>query len=165
MTESENLSHFDDSGQVNMVDITEKKKRDRVAVAHAEVVFPGGVLACLLDSGLEKGELFSTARLAGIQGAKQTSRLIPLAHPISLTHVSVELNPRPEEDLLTLETRARARDATGVEMEALTAAVVAGLAVYDMCKGVAKGIELQNIYLVEKKGGTSGRWVKNHESE
>lgn len=165
MAEGKDLSHFDGSGQVSMVDVTEKEKSDRRAVARATVNFPSDVLDRVLGTGLEKGDLFSTARLAGIQGAKETSRLIPLAHPISISHVSVDLTPNPEANSLEIETKARATDATGVEMEALTGATVAALTIYDMCKGAAKGIEIEQVYLVEKTGGTSGRWVRDNEEQ
>ncbi len=152
------LAHLDEEGRVSMVDITEKSTSYRRARARAVVEFPEGELTEILEEGLEKGELFATIRLAGIQAAKKTPELIPLTHPINLSHVQVEICSRPVENLLKIEVTASARDATGVEMEALTGASAAALTAYDMCKGRTKGIKIKAVKLLEKEGGASGDW-------
>ena len=152
------LTHIDDEGRVSMVDITDKSSSRREARARALVKFPPGVLSEILEQGLEKGDLFAVARVAGIQGAKQTPQQIPLGHPIDLSHVEVEIFPKAEENLLKIEVTARTRDATGVEMEALNGAATAALTIYDMCKATAKEIEIESVKLLNKSGGASGDW-------
>jgi cyclic pyranopterin phosphate synthase len=152
------LSHLDDEGHVNMVDITDKERSDRRAKATGTVEFPDGVLSSILEEGAPKGDVLATARVAGIEGAKNTPDWIPLAHPINLSHVRVDLDPDPENDRVTITAEARASDATGVEMEALTAVNAAALTLYDMCKSEHKGIRITDIHLLEKEGGASGTW-------
>lgn len=157
------LSHLSDDGDVHMVDITDKDHSTRRAHARGLVLFPEGILSTILDDGLPKGDLWATARLAGIEAAKKTPEVIPLAHPISLSHVRVDLSPEPDEDRVVVESTVRATDATGVEMEALTAVNVAALTLYDMCKSEHKGIEINGVRLLEKEGGSSGHWRAKHD--
>ncbi len=148
------FSHFDDSGAVRMVDVTDKKPTYRTARAHAFVKLSPEVIRKLPDN--PKGNPLEVARIAGISGAKRTSELIPLCHPLMLTNVDVriELGDGGAE----IHTEVATTAATGVEMEALTAASIAALTIYDMTKALDKSIEISDVYLVEKKGGKSGSY-------
>lgn len=157
------LSHLTDDGEIHMVDISEKEGSVRTAQAAGTVIFPEGVLGPLLEKGPPKGDVFATARLAGIQAAKQTPQFIPLAHPIQLSHASIRLSPAPADDRIEIESTVKAKDATGVEMEALTAVNAAALTLYDMCKSEHKGIKITGIKLLKKTGGSSGDW--SHEAD
>jgi len=150
------LSHIDAEGRARMVDVGEKPITDRLAVARGEVVMKPETLALIREGALKKGDLIATAEIAGVMGAKKTADLIPLCHPLPLNLVRVELDYN--EDLPGIEITATTRTSgkTGVEMEALTAVSVAALTVYDMAKAVDKGMHIQNIRLVEKRGGQSG---------
>ncbi|MCC7343284.1 MAG: cyclic pyranopterin monophosphate synthase MoaC [Bryobacterales bacterium] len=146
------LSHFDESGTPRMVDVSGKGATARVARAHAFVAMPPEVLAALPSN--KKGNPVEVARIAGIQGAKRTSDLIPLCHPLPLSYVDVRIETA--EGGLRIETEARTVGETGVEMEALTAAAIAALTLYDMTKAASKAIEIREIYLLSKSGGKSG---------
>jgi cyclic pyranopterin phosphate synthase len=146
------FSHYDPSGAARMVDVSDKKATPRTARAQAFVRIRRDVLAKLPEN--PKGNPLEVARIAGIQGAKKTSELIPLCHPLPLTHVGVDI--RIEAGGVRIETSASTSGPTGVEMEALTAAAVAALTVYDMVKALDKAIEIQDLYLIEKTGGKSG---------
>jgi cyclic pyranopterin phosphate synthase len=148
------LSHFDQSGSAHMVDVSAKQSSQRTARAHAFVRIREDVLAKLPQN--PKGNPLEVARIAGILGAKKTPELIPMCHPLSLTHISVELSIEPKG--VRIQTSASTTGPTGVEMEALTAAAVAALTVYDMTKALDKGIEIQDLYLLEKTGGKSGEF-------
>src|SRR5271168_1168327 len=148
------LSHFDESGSARMVDVSAKASTQRTARAHAFVRIRPDVLAKLPHN--PKGNPLEVARIAGILGAKKTPELIPLCHPLSLTHIEVGLSIEPEG--VRVLTSASTSGPTGVEMEALTAAAVAALTVYDMTKALDKGIEIQDLYLLEKTGGKSGEF-------
>jgi cyclic pyranopterin phosphate synthase len=141
-----------------MVDVSEKAATRRVARAEAFVEMSPATLKLLRGNALPKGNPLETARIAGIQAAKKTSELIPLCHPLPLTHVDVSISI--VRGGLRLESTASTKAETGVEMEALTAAAVAALTLYDMCKAVEKGITIGNVRLLEKTGGKSGRWVR-----
>lgn len=146
------LSHFDDQGSVRMVDVSAKPETKRTATAHAFVKIRPSVLKRLPEN--PKGNPLEVARIAGIAAAKKTSELIPLCHPLMLTHAGVEL--RIESRGVRITATATTTGPTGVEMEALTAAAVAALTVYDMTKALDKSIEIQDLYLVQKTGGKSG---------
>jgi cyclic pyranopterin phosphate synthase len=148
------LSHFDQSGSAHMVDVSGKQSSQRTARAHAFVRIRKDVLAKLPQN--PKGNPLEVARIAGILGAKKTPELIPMCHPLSLTHISVDLSIETEG--VRIQTSASTTGPTGVEMEALTAAAVAALTVYDMTKALDKGIEIQDLYLLEKTGGKSGEF-------
>ncbi len=152
------LTHVDSEGRSRMVDVTGKQQTHRVARAEAFVKMSPATLRLLRDNALPKGNPLETARIAGIQAAKKTSDLIPLCHPLPLTHVDVTVEI--VKGGVRLESTASTKAETGVEMEALTAAAVAALTLYDMCKAVEKGITIDGIQLVEKLGGKSGRWVR-----
>ncbi len=150
------LSHLDEAGRARMVDVGGKPETLREAVACGRVVMKPETLALIQSGGLPKGDVLSTARLAGIMAAKRTPDLIPLCHPLLLTHVSVDLAIREEESAIEITATVQSSGRTGVEMEALTAVVVAGLTIYDMCKAVDRGMRLEGIRLRRKSGGKSG---------
>jgi cyclic pyranopterin phosphate synthase len=149
------LTHLDESGRARMVDVGGKEVTDRRAVARATVRMSPQTAAVVVAGDAPKGDVIGTARLAGIQAAKRTSELVPLCHPLPLTFVGVEAEIDAEAGEVTLTAEARATARTGVEMEALTAASIAALTVYDMVKGLEKGVEIAGIALVEKTGGKS----------
>jgi len=150
------LSHISSYGEANMVDISHKLKSERSAVARAYLEINTAIIHLINNDQLEKGDLYATARIAGIQAAKRCSDLIPLCHPLVITKVSIDIVL--EASFLVITAQCKTTAQTGVEMEALTAASVAALVLYDMCKGVDKGIVIKNIALLEKTGGKSGRW-------
>ena len=150
------LSHVDRRGRVNMVDVGDKPVTNREAVARGEITMNAAALKAIRTGAVAKGDPLQAARLAGIMAAKQTSALIPLCHPLPLTHVSVELMPTRRG--YRIESRVRTSAQTGVEMEALAAVSVAALTVYDMVKAVDKTMVIGNICLLEKRGGRSGTY-------
>jgi cyclic pyranopterin phosphate synthase len=150
-----NLTHLDKEGRAHMVDVSHKEETLRRAVAEAQVHMKPETLKLLLAGNLPKGEALPVARLAGIMGAKKTSDLIPLCHPLRLKQVSVDFST-PEDSLLSVRAEVVAVDSTGVEMEALTAASIAALTVIDMCKAVDKRMVIRNVRLLSKSGGQSG---------
>ena len=149
------LSHIDDEGVARMVDVGDKPVTARRAVARALVRMETGTARLVAAGDTPKGEVLGTARLAGIQAAKRTGELIPLCHPLSLDHVDVRAEIDVDGGLVTLTAEARATGRTGVEMEALTAATVAALTVYDMVKAVQRGVTIEHVALLEKSGGRS----------
>jgi len=152
------LTHVDETGRARMVDVGGKAVSDRVAVARGAVRMQPATLTLIREGGLEKGDVLSAARLAGVMAAKKTYELIPLCHQIPLNQVSVDFDTG-ESDVVKIESTARATWKTGVEMEALTAVAVAGLTIYDMCKAVDRGMRVEEIRVVRKSGGKSGDWV------
>jgi cyclic pyranopterin phosphate synthase len=147
------LSHLDEEGRARMVDVGAKPVTDRRAVARAVVTMSAGTADLARGGDLPKGDLSSTARIAGIQAAKRTAELIPLCHPLPLSYVDVEVEVGEAEVVLVAEARTAAQ--TGVEMEAMTACAVAALTVYDMVKGVERGVSVGPVELMEKSGGRS----------
>lgn len=152
------LTHLNAAGDARMVDVGGKDETERVARAMAVVRMLPSTLAALLDGRVPKGDAGAVARLAGIMAAKKTADLIPLCHPLSLSGVDVLVEPAGP-DWVEITATVRTRGRTGVEMEALTAVSVAALALYDMLKGIEKGIEIGPIRLLEKRGGRSGHWL------
>lgn len=150
------LSHLDESGRARMVDVTAKKDTVREAVATATVRLRPATLALIQSGGLPKGDVFAVAQIAGVMAAKRTHELIPMCHPLLLTDVEVRLEPDEKESALAITAVVRTTGKTGVEMEALTAVVVAALTVYDMCKAVERGIRIEGVRLLRKSGGRSG---------
>lgn len=153
-TASRRLTHLSKSGEARMVDVGDKAATQRRAVARGKLLLSAATVALVRDGKTPKGDVLATARIAGITAAKRTSELIPLAHPLPLTHVSVDLTV--EDDGIAIQGTAATTAQTGVEMEALTAVTVAGLTLYDMLKAVERGARLTDIRLVEKTGGKSG---------
>jgi cyclic pyranopterin phosphate synthase len=161
MTESSRPTHLDERGRLSMVDVSEKTETARVAIARARLCARDETLEAIMGSHLEKGEALAAARIAGIGAAKRTGDLIPLCHPLPLT--SVEVRFEREEGAVAIEAEARCVGRTGVEMEAMMAASVAGLTLYDMAKAMEKGMTLEAVRLVEKRGGKSGTWKREGE--
>jgi cyclic pyranopterin phosphate synthase len=150
------LTHLDSSGEANMVDVGAKAETERLAVAEGTVTMRPETLQLILAGDAKKGDVIGTARIAGIMAAKRTHELIPLCHPLLLTKVSVDIRPDDALPGLRVTTTARVTGKTGVEMEALTAASVACLTIYDMAKAIDRGMVLGGIRLIEKSGGKSG---------
>jgi cyclic pyranopterin phosphate synthase len=159
MAESDRLSHIDAAGRARMVDVGDKDETDRVAVAKGRVVMKPETLRLLVAGEVAKGNVLTTAQVAGIMAAKRTHELIPMCHPLLLTSVDVELEPAPAGDAVEITATVRTTGKTGAEMEALVAVSVAGLTVYDMCKAVDRGMRLDQARLVRKSGGKSGDFV------
>ena len=155
------LTHLDSSGRARMVDVGEKPATERRAVARAVVSVSPATAHKVREGDTPKGDVLGVARIAGIQAAKRTSELIPLCHPLALTFVGVEGVVDADAGTITLTAEARTTGPTGVEMEAMTAASVAALTVYDMVKGIERGAEIGEIVLLEKSGGRSGHWTRD----
>ena len=151
------LTHLDSQGRANMVDVTDKAETSREAVAQAVVRMRPETLAMIVKGDHPKGDVFAVARIAGIQAAKKTADLIPLCHPLMLTSVKVELSAQGTEAVLIV-ARCKLAGQTGVEMEALTAASVAALTIYDMCKAVDRSMTIEGVRVLEKLGGKSGHF-------
>ncbi len=158
------FTHLDEKGHASMVDVTEKAVTQREAIAEAYIEMQTDTLQLILSGGHKKGDVLAVARIAGIQAAKKTSDLIPLCHPLMLTKVGVELTPEPEYNRIRIEAICKLAGQTGVEMEALTAASVAALTLYDMCKAVDKTMVISGTKVLEKKGGKSGHWQLESDS-
>jgi cyclic pyranopterin monophosphate synthase len=156
-TASGGLSHLDEHGAARMVDVSAKAATAREAVAEGSVHMRPTTLALIQGGGIPKGDVIAVARVAGIMAAKQTSTLIPMCHPIAITGVTVDLAAAGETEL-RITARVKTTGQTGVEMEALTAVSVAALTVYDMCKAVDRGMRIEGVRLLEKRGGKSGEW-------
>ena len=150
------LTHFDAEGKAAMVDVSDKAESERTATATGSVIMRPETLALIAAGGVEKGDVLSVARLAGIMGAKRTPDLIPLCHPLSLASVTVDLSVDAARNAVDITATCKLKGRTGVEMEALTAVAVAALTVYDMCKAVDRGMRLTDIRLIRKSGGKSG---------
>ena len=154
------LTHLDRRGRARMVDVSAKDVTRREAVARGEVTMRSETLARITAGALPKGDVLAVARLAGVMAAKRTADLIPLCHPLPLSHVDVDLTPDSAGARVLIEARVAVEARTGVEMEALTAVAVAGLTLYDMCKAVDREMTISEIRLVEKRGGKSGTFVR-----
>ncbi|MDP7362956.1 MAG: cyclic pyranopterin monophosphate synthase MoaC, partial [Candidatus Latescibacteria bacterium] len=154
---ADQLTHLDDTGQAKMVDVSAKQITDRVARVGGEIRMQPATVEAINNNQVAKGNVLTTARIAGIQAAKRTAELIPLCHPLNPTSIEIDLVVL--EDRVRVEAQVRLADRTGVEMEALTAASVALLTIYDMCKGIDRGMVIGELRLLEKDGGRSGRWV------
>ena len=153
------LTHVDSAGRARMVDVSDKADTQRVAVAKGEVLMRPETLELIAKNQVAKGDVLTVAQVAGIMAAKETARLIPMCHPLMLTHVEVRFELLPQEHKVEITASAATNGKTGVEMEALVAVSVAALTIYDMCKAVDRGMRLQNIRLVRKSGGKSGEII------
>ena len=156
--ETSKLTHLDEHGQAKMVDVGAKENTQRVAVARGAVLMKPETLQLVVEGQLKKGDVFTTAQLAGIMAAKRTSELIPLCHPLMLSHVDVVCTPDLAHSRVDIEATVRLTGKTGVEMEALTAVTVAALTIYDMAKAVDRQMRLTDVRVVQKSGGKSGDW-------
>ena len=156
--ENRHFTHFDAAGQAHMVDVAAKGVTKRVARAGGRINMLPSTFALISAGSAKKGDVLGVARIAAIQAAKRTSELIPLCHPLALTHVAVEFDHDAAASTIAIEVTAETRGQTGVEMEALTAAAVGLLTVYDMCKAVDRGMRIEDLHLIEKSGGKSGHF-------
>ena len=154
------FTHFDESGAAHMVDVGHKAHTERLARAEGIIEMEPATLDMILAGTHRKGDVLGIARLAGIMASKKTADLIPLCHPLSLSHVSLQLEPEPDRRRVRCVATVKTTGQTGVEMEALTAVQVALLTIYDMCKAVDRGMTMQGIRLLEKSGGKSGDWQR-----
>jgi cyclic pyranopterin monophosphate synthase len=152
------LTHLAKAGEARMVDVSTKEVTARVAVAEGRVVMTQPTLGLVLAGDAKKGDVFGAARIAGIMAAKRTHDLIPLCHPLGVTKVTVEIEPDPSLPGLLVRATAKVKGQTGVEMEALTAVSVACLTIYDMVKGIERGMRIEGVRLIEKRGGKSGHY-------
>ena len=150
------LTHIDDHGNAHMVDVSDKAATDRTAIATGRVLMKPETLALILEGRAKKGDVLGVARIAGIMAAKRTSDLVPLCHPLAITKVTVDLEPNEKENAIDVKALVKVSGQTGVEMEALTAASIACLTIYDMVKAVDRSIIITDLKLVEKSGGKSG---------
>ncbi|MDQ1363560.1 MAG: cyclic pyranopterin monophosphate synthase [Pseudomonadota bacterium] len=157
---NDKLTHFNESGEAHMVDVGQKTVTSRVAVAEGRIVMQPETLALIKQGNHKKGDVLGIARIAGIMAAKKTAGLIPLCHPVALTHADIQLTTDDKLPGVRCEARVECSGVTGVEMEALTAVQIALLTVYDMCKAVDRGMQMEQIRLLKKSGGKSGEWVR-----
>jgi cyclic pyranopterin monophosphate synthase len=164
-SERRRLTHVDRSGRPRMVDVSEKPVTARRAVAEALVAVSAETMSLVIDGGGPKGDVLGVAELAGVMGGKRTSDLIPLCHPLALTDLVVAVTPDRVAGVLRVRAEAATTGPTGVEMEALTAASVAALTIYDMVKGVERGVEIRSVRLVSKSGGRSGEWHRGTDDD
>ncbi|QSX33826.1 cyclic pyranopterin monophosphate synthase MoaC [Shewanella avicenniae] len=155
---SNSFTHINADGNAHMVDVTDKSVTEREARAEAFIEMAPATLEMIVSGSHHKGDVFATARIAGIMAAKNTSALIPLCHPLMLTKVEVDLEAQPEHNRVRITSLCKLSGKTGVEMEALTAASVAALTIYDMCKAVQKDMHITGVRLLEKRGGKSGHF-------
>ena len=154
------LSHLDAQGRAKMVDVSDKDITSRIAVARGTIHMRAETLALILANKVEKGDVFSVARVAGIMAAKKTSELIPMCHPLNITSVEIDLTLAENPARVEIEASVRVSGKTGVEMEAMAAVAVAGLTIYDMCKAVDREMSIDEIRLVKKSGGKSGTFLR-----
>ena len=155
------LTHFNPAGAAHMVDVGDKDQTQRVAVTEGYIVMDPATLQLIQQGGHKKGDVLGIARIAGIMASKKTAELIPLCHPLPITHVDIELEAQPEHHRVRCQTLVKTLGQTGVEMEALMATQVALLTIYDMCKAVDRGMSIESVRLLEKAGGKSGHWLRN----
>ncbi len=156
------LTHFNQSGEAHMVDVGEKKVTQRTAICEGYIEMLAETLNLITQGSHKKGDVLGIARIAGIMASKKTAELIPLCHPLPITHVEVQLTPDIENHRVHCQTTVKTNGQTGVEMEALNATQIALLTIYDMCKAVDRGMVIQSVQLVEKDGGKSGHWQREN---
>lgn len=154
------LTHLDSKGRARMVDVTEKDATQRVAAARGTVFMRPETLSLIMENRVEKGDVFSVARVAGIMAAKKTPELIPMCHPLNITSVEIFLTPQQNPARVEIEAVVKVSGQTGVEMEAMTAVSVCGLTIYDMCKAVDREMTIGEIRLIKKSGGKSGTFIR-----
>ena len=157
------LTHFDDNGNPNMIDVGQKEKTVRIAEASGYVYMEKETLNTILNKKISKGDVFQIAKISGIMAAKQTSTIIPLCHPIIIDKVTLDILPDIDQSRALIISSVKCTGATGVEMEALTAVSVAALTIYDMCKAIDRSMIIDDIRLIKKTGGKSGKWIRKSE--
>jgi len=158
------LTHFDSKGRAKMVDVSRKKETLREAVVRGSVFMNPKTLKTILSGKIAKGDVLAVAKVAGIMAAKKTSEIIPMCHPLNLSHVEINLFPLEKESRIDIEAKVKIKGQTGVEMEGFVAVAAAGLTLYDMCKAIDRGMVFSNIHLVKKTGGKSGTYEAGTES-
>ena len=154
------LTHFNETGEAQMVDVSVKDATHRIAVAEGIIRMRDKTLALIMEGGHKKGDVLGIARVAGIMAAKKTAELIPLCHPLAISHIDISLEPEPEDARVYCRARVETVGQTGVEMEALNAVQVTLLTIYDMCKAVDRGMSIEFVRLLKKSGGKSGDWSR-----
>ncbi len=154
-----NTPHFNQAGEAHIVDISEKSVTQRIAITEGYIAMQPETLKLITEMGHKKGDVFAIARIAGIMACKKTAELIPLCHPIFITHVEIDLTPEINNNRVRCQATVKTTGQTGVEMEALIATQIALLTIYDMCKGMDRGMVIQSVRLLEKEGGKSGHWL------
>ena len=154
------LTHFNETGEAHMVDVSAKDATHRVAVAEGTIRMQDRTLALIMEGGHKKGDVLGIARVAGIMAAKKTAELIPLCHPLAISHIDIALEPRPDDLAVYCQGRVETIGPTGVEMEALNAVQVTLLTIYDMCKAADRGMSIESVRLLQKSGGKSGDWTR-----
>jgi len=154
------LTHFNNAGEAEMVDVSDKASTDRIAIAEGIITMQTETLELIMQGGHKKGDVLGIARIAGIMAAKKTSELIPLCHPLMISKISVDLTPLASANAVSCQATVKTTGQTGVEMEALTAVQIALLTIYDMCKAVDRAMTIENVGLKKKSGGKSGEWLK-----
>ena len=152
------LTHFNAAGEAHMVDVGAKPNTQRTAITEGYISMQAETLALIMAGNHKKGDVLGVARIAGIMGSKKTADLIPLCHPLALSHVEIQLQPEPDQQRVQCLTTVKTNGPTGVEMEALLATQIALLTIYDMCKSVDRGMVIESVRLLEKRGGKSGGW-------
>ncbi|MGJ0429469.1 cyclic pyranopterin monophosphate synthase MoaC [Methylobacter sp.] len=154
------LTHFNQAGEAHMVDVGDKAITQRTAVTEGYIEMQPETLKLIIEGGHKKGDVLAIARIAGIMASKKTADLIPLCHPLPITHVDINLTAETDKNRVRCQTTVKTNGQTGVEMEALTATQIALLTIYDMCKAVDRGMVIQSVQLLEKDGGKSGHWQR-----
>jgi cyclic pyranopterin phosphate synthase len=155
------LTHFDKTGRAKMVDVSKKRETTREAVVRGSVFMNPKTYKQIMSGKITKGDVFAVARVAGIMAAKRTSEIIPMCHPLNLSHIEINFFPYEEESRIDVEAKVKIKAQTGVEMEGFVAVTAAGLTIYDMCKAIDRGMVLSDIHLVKKTGGKSGTYTLN----
>lgn len=155
------LTHFNQSGEAHMVDVGEKAITDRTAIAEGYIEMQAETLNLIVGGGHKKGDVLAIARIAGIMASKKTADLIPLCHPLPISHVDIKLIPEPDKNRIRCQSTVKTTGQTGVEIEALNATQIALLTIYDMCKAVDRGMVIKTVQLLEKMGGKSGHWQRS----
>ena len=153
------LAHFDKSGRARMVDVSKKAQTVREAIVRGSISMKPGTFKRITSGTIEKGDVFAVAKVAGIMAAKRTAEIIPMCHPLNLSHVEVNFYPVEKETRIDIESKVRIKAQTGVEMEAFVAVATAALTIYDMCKAVDRGMTISDIHLIKKSGGKSGTYL------
>lgn len=154
------LTHFDKKGQAKMVDVSQKPKTLREAIARGTIYMKRTTFKKIMSGNIAKGDVLSVAKVAGIMAAKKTSEIIPMCHPLTLSHVEINFFPSEKENKIDIEAQVKVKGQTGVEMEGMVAVATAGLTIYDMCKAIDRGMLLTDIHLVKKTGGKSGTYLE-----
>src|SRR5512143_2511263 len=153
------LTHFDKKGRAKMVDVSQKKETLREAIVRGSVFMNPNTYKSIMSGEIAKGDVLAVAKVAGIMAAKKTSEIIPMCHPLNLSHVEINFRPLEKESRIDVEAKVRLKGQTGVEMEGFVAVAAAGLTIYDMCKAIDRGMVVSDIHIVAKKGGKSGTYV------